>query len=41
MSYDVSVIVPLYNAREFVKFTVDSILNQTLANIEVLIIDDC
>ena len=41
MSYDVSVIIPLYNARDLVKFTVDSILNQTLTNIEVLIIDDC
>ena len=41
MSCDVSVIVPLYNAKELVKFTVDSILNQTLANFEVLLIDDC
>jgi len=41
MSCDVSVVVPLYNARELVKFTVDSILNQTLANIEVLLVDDC
>ena len=41
MSYDVSVIIPLYNARDLVKFTVDSVLNQTLKNIEVLIIDDC
>ncbi len=41
MSCDVSVVVPLYNARNLVQFTVDSILNQTLANIEVLIVDDC
>ena len=41
MSYDVSVVVPLYNARDLVKFTVDSILAQTLSNIEVLLIDDC
>ncbi len=41
MSYDVSVVVPMYNARNFVKFSVDSILNQTLANIEVVIVDDC
>ena len=41
MSCDVSVVVPMYNARELVKFTVDSILNQTLADIEVLIVDDC
>ncbi len=41
MSYDVSAVVPMYNAKELVKFTVDSILNQSLANIEVLIVDDC
>ena len=41
MSCDVSVVMPLYNAKDLVKFTVDSVLNQTLENIEVLIIDDC
>ncbi len=41
MSYDVSVVVPMYNARNFVKFSVDSILNQTLANVEVVLVDDC
>lgn len=41
MSCDISVIVPVYNARNFVKYTVDSVLNQTLANIEVLLVDDC
>ena len=41
MKCDVSVIVPLFNAKDLVKFTVDSILAQTLTNIEVLLIDDC
>ena len=41
MSVDVSVIMPLYNAKDYVKLTVDSILNQTLKNIEVVIVDDC
>ena len=41
MKADVSVIVPLYNAKHLVKYTVDSLLNQTLENIEVVIIDDC
>ena len=41
MSCDVSAVVPLYNARDLVKYTVDSILNQTLSGIEVLIVDDC
>ena len=38
---DVSVIMPLYNAKQFVKFTVDSLLAQMLENIEVVIVDDC
>ena len=41
MNTKVSVIVPLYNKKEYLKLAVDSILNQTLADIEVLIIDDC
>lgn len=41
MSCNVSAVVPMFNARNLVKYTVDSILAQTLANIEVLIVDDC
>ena len=41
MSVDVSVIMPLYNAKDYVKLTVDSILNQTLTNLEIVIVDDC
>ena len=41
MSIDVSAVVPLYNAKNYVKLTVDSILDQTLKNIEVVIVDDC
>ena len=41
MSYDISAVVPLYNAKNLIKLTVDSILAQTHSNIEVLIVDDC
>lgn len=37
----VSVIMPLYNAEKFVRIAVDSILNQTYNNIELILIDDC
>ena len=40
MSYDVSVVVPVYNAEKYIRFCVDSALNQTLKNIEVIIVDD-
>lgn len=36
----VSVIVPVYNGQDFVGKTIDSILNQTYQNLELIIIDD-
>lgn len=36
----VSVIVPVYNAEKYLKECLDSIANQTLPNIQVLMIDD-
>jgi glycosyltransferase involved in cell wall biosynthesis len=41
MNPDISVIMPLYNAKGYLKPAVDSILNQTHKNIEVIIVDDC
>ena len=40
MKYDVSVVVPMYNAENFIRPCVDSALNQTLKNVEVIIVDD-
>jgi glycosyltransferase involved in cell wall biosynthesis len=36
----VSVIIPAYNAENFIEITLKSVLNQTYENIEVLVIDD-
>ena len=37
----VSVIIPLFNAENFISQTLESILNQTLKNFEVIVVDDC
>ena len=37
----VSVIVPLYNAERFLKTCIDSILNQSFEDFELIIVDDC
>lgn len=36
----VSIIIPLFNSREFIVETLESVLNQTFKNIEILVIDD-
>ena len=37
----VSVIVPVYNAEKFLGACLESILNQTLKDFEVIVVDDC
>lgn len=37
----VSVILPAYNAQEGIRTAIESILNQTWRNLELLIVDDC
>ncbi len=37
----VSVIMPSYNTAHLIKESIDSVLNQTYANFELIIIDDC
>jgi glycosyltransferase involved in cell wall biosynthesis len=36
----ISVLVPVYNAESFLKETIESVLNQTFKNFELIIIDD-
>ena len=36
----VSVIVPVYNAEKFLNRAIDSLLRQTLKDIEIILIDD-
>ena len=37
----VSIITPSYNSKEFIGETIESVLNQTYKNWEMLIVDDC
>ena len=36
----VSVLIPVYNSEKFIRETVDSVLGQTLADFEILLLDD-
>ena len=42
MSYKLSVIIPVYNAEDYIKESLDSLVNQSIgiANIEVIIVND-
>ena len=43
MSYDISVIIPVYDVEEYIGECLDSIVNQTMGieNIEVIVVNDC
>lgn len=37
----VSIVIPLYNSEKFIDATLESCLNQTYKNIEIIVVDDC
>lgn len=37
----VSVIIPVYNAEKYIQTTIESVINQTYSDFEVIIVDDC
>ncbi len=39
-NYKISVIVPVYNVENYIKKCVDSLINQTYRNIEIVLVDD-
>ena len=40
LKYNVSVVIPVYNAEKYINKCIDSIINQTLDDIEIILIDD-
>ena len=36
-----SVVMPVYNAERFIEQTINSVLNQTITNFELICVDDC
>lgn len=40
MDYLVSIIIPVFNVEKYLRKCIDSVINQTLKNIEIIIVDD-
>ena len=39
--FDISVIIPVYNAQEYIMRCLETMKSQTFRNFEIIIIDDC
>ena len=37
----ISIIIPVYNAEKFIEDTINTVINQTYDNYEIILIDDC
>ncbi|WP_259556598.1 glycosyltransferase family 2 protein [Vibrio harveyi] len=37
----VSVVIPVYNNTDSIVDSIDSVLNQSFGNIEIIVVDDC
>ena len=40
MSDKISIIVPIYNVKKYIQQCVESLINQTYKNLEIILIDD-
>ncbi|WP_175640285.1 glycosyltransferase family 2 protein [Metabacillus schmidteae] len=41
ISKKISIIIPMYNVKDYIVETIESVINQTMEDIELVLIDDC